>query len=77
MRKIYFVIFYFFIILSTSLKAYSSDPKDFVFELVNDAINTLSDKNLSLEEKSKLIENIVVMLLDREYKIRKTFLWIR
>ena len=64
MRKIYYIIFYFFFILSTSLKAYSSDPKDFVFELVNDAINTLSNKNLSSEEKSKLIENIAIENVD-------------
>ena len=63
MRKIYFVIF-FFHYFKHFIKSYSSDPKDFVFELVNDAINTLSDKNLSSEEKSKLIENIAIENVD-------------
>ena len=37
---------------------YSSDPKNFVSELVLDVIEKLSDKNLSDEEKSKFIEDV-------------------
>ena len=56
MKKIIFLI-----LISLSLKinfvlAYSSDPKLFVEELVNEAINKLSDKTVSDEEKSSFIE---------------------
>ena len=34
-----------------SLLAYSSNPKDFVDELVNDAITKLSDKNFNKDQK--------------------------
>ena len=37
---------------------YNSDPKIFISELVGDAINTLSDKSLTQEEKNKTIEKI-------------------
>ena len=37
---------------STFASTYSSDPKMFVSELVNDAISKLSDNNLSEEEKN-------------------------
>ena len=33
------------IFFSNLLLAYSSDPKEFISELVNDAISKLSDKN--------------------------------
>ena len=36
----------------------------FVFELVNDAISKLSDKNLSVEEKESFIENIAIDNVD-------------
>ena len=42
--------------LQSSLLAYSSNPKDFVQELVNDAISKLSDNNLTKEEKEIFIE---------------------
>tara|TARA_B100002051_G_scaffold274932_1_gene317301 strand:- start:30 stop:599 length:570 start_codon:yes stop_codon:yes gene_type:complete len=37
---------------------YNSDPKIFIFELVEDALKTLDDKNLTQEEKNKSIEEI-------------------
>tara|TARA_B100001989_G_scaffold249995_1_gene226304 strand:+ start:829 stop:1428 length:600 start_codon:yes stop_codon:yes gene_type:complete len=43
---------------------YSSDPKNFVSELVTDAMDKLSDKNLSDEEKSKFIESIALNNVD-------------
>ena len=51
----------FLILISLSLKinfvlAYSSDPKLFVEELVNEAINKLSDKTVSDEEKVLLLK---------------------
>ena len=49
---------------STFASTYSSDPKMFVSELVNDAISKLSDKNLSKEEKANFIENIAIENVD-------------
>ena len=52
MKKIISVLVLFLFISSTSLaNTYSSDPEMFVQELVSDAINKLSDKNLSVEER--------------------------
>ena len=49
---------------STFASTYSSDPKMFVSELVNDAISKLSDNNLSKEEKATFIENIAIKNVD-------------
>ena len=49
--------------------SYSSDPKEFVKELVNDAIIKLSDKNLSKEQKSQFIENIALENVDIKEKV--------
>ena len=46
---IYFISLFFLSV--TSLFAYSSDPKDFIDELVKEAISKLSDKNLTKDEK--------------------------
>jgi phospholipid transport system substrate-binding protein len=54
------ILFFF----QTSLLSYSSDPKDFVKELVNDAINKLSDKNLNKDEKANFIEKISLENVD-------------
>ena len=53
-----------FIFLSTSLLAYSSDPKEFVNELVGDALSKLSDKNLNQDQKSTFIENVALKNVD-------------
>ena len=61
-----FSVYLFFIIFFTqsSLLSYSSNPKDFVNELVNDAINKLSDKNLNKDQKSSFIEKIAIDNVD-------------
>ncbi len=43
---------------------YSSDPKMFIKELVNDAISKLSDKNLNEEEKRDFIEEVATNNID-------------
>ena len=43
---------------------YNSDPKIFVQELVDDAIKTLSDKSISVEEKNKIIKKIALENVD-------------
>ncbi len=64
MKKVcvYLISLAFF--FQTSLLAYSSDPRNFVQELVDDAISKLSDKNLDKEEKIKFIERIALENID-------------
>ena len=65
MKKISSILILLLLIFKTSLAStYSSDPKMFVEELVNDAINKLSDKNLNEEEKASFIENIALENID-------------
>ena len=64
MKKISFFFITFLILFQTQLSAYSSDPRLFVEELVNDAIDKLSDKSLSQEEKACFIENIALDNVD-------------
>ena len=47
MRKIVICLTSLFFVYQSSLYAYSSNPKEFVFELVNEAISILSDKSLT------------------------------
>ena len=65
MKKIFFTIILVLISLS-NLKAitYNSDPKIFVQELVQDALNILSDKSISQEDKSLSIEKIALENVD-------------
>ena len=58
------ILIVFVSLFTVFLQAYSSDPKEFVTELVNDAINKLSNKSLSNEEKSKFIEEIALENVD-------------
>ena len=58
-----FLTFIFFII-NSSLFAYSSDPKEFVQELVAEAIEKLSDKNLTNDEKAKFVEKVAIENVD-------------
>jgi phospholipid transport system substrate-binding protein len=52
------------ILFNTNSFSYSSDPKNFVAELVNDAIETLSDKSISKADKRKKIEDIALENVD-------------
>ena len=53
-----------FLIINSPLFAYSSDPKEFVQELVTDAIEKLSDKNLTKGEKAKFVEKVAIENVD-------------
>ncbi len=64
MIKIVAYLVSLFFILQSSLFAYSSNPKDFVNELVSEAINKLSDKNLTKEEKAVFIEKVALENVD-------------
>ena len=58
-------ISFFLLFLSNSyLHSYSSDPKEFVKELVNEAISKLADKNLTNVEKEQFIEKIALENVD-------------
>tara|TARA_B100000242_G_C42878550_1_gene407645 strand:+ start:180 stop:773 length:594 start_codon:yes stop_codon:yes gene_type:complete len=58
------VIFIFIFLLKNSLYAYSSDPKSFVSELVNDVLTKLNNKSVTKEEKSQFIEEIASSNVD-------------
>ena len=64
MKKISVYVILIFLIFQNSLIAYNSDPKEFIKELVGDAINKLSDKNLNKDEKSNFIEKIALENID-------------
>ena len=54
----------FFLFFESSLLSYSSDPKDFVNELVQDAITKLADKNLDKDQKAKFVEKLALENVD-------------
>jgi len=58
MKKLVFIFFIFLVLNNNKLLAYSSEPKSFISELVTEAINVLSDKSLSDEKKTNVIELI-------------------
>ena len=64
MRKIVVSFFLLFLFFQSSLLAYSSNPKDFVNELVSEAINKLADKNFNKEQKSNFIEKVALENVD-------------
>jgi phospholipid transport system substrate-binding protein len=64
MKKINIFAVLILLFLQTNLFAYSTEPKEFVRELVNDVINKLSDKNLGEEEKAKFIEKVALENVD-------------
>jgi phospholipid transport system substrate-binding protein len=64
MKKIIVYLISILFLFQASLMAYDTDPKEFVRELVNDAISKLSDKNLSKSEKASFIEKIALENVD-------------
>ena len=62
-RLVVFFISIFFLFQS-SLIAYSSNPKDFVNELVVDAITKLADKNLNKDQKIIFVEKVALENVD-------------
>ena len=64
MKRICFYLVTLIFLFYSSLLAYSSNPKDFVNELVSDAISKLSDKNLSKDQKAKFIEKVALENVD-------------
>ena len=64
MKKLRIILISIIFIFQTNLYSYSSDPKMFVEELVNEAISKLSNKDLTTDEKSKFIEKIAIENVD-------------
>ena len=65
MKKINSILILFLLIFKTSIaNTYDADPKIFIEELLNDAINKLSDKNIDKEEKEEFIEKIALENVD-------------
>ncbi len=64
MRKFIILLIFTSLYFQTHLKAYSSDPKNFVLELVTEAITTLADKNLSKDDKTNFVEKIALENVD-------------
>ena len=63
MKKLSDFLSLVFLLKFTALEAYSSDPKEFVTELVKDAIEKLSAQNYK-EEKALFIEEIAINNVD-------------
>ena len=58
MKRLNIFIILILVILNGAAFSYSSDPKEFVLELVSDAINKLSDKSITNKKKSRYVEEI-------------------
>ena len=64
MKKIGIGLFFLYFFLHSSLLAFSSNPRDFVEELVNEAITKLADNNLTDDEKATYIEKVALENVD-------------
>ena len=64
MNRLKVFLTFIFLIISSSLFAYSSDPKEFVQELITEAIEKLSDKNLTIDEKAQFVEKVAIENVD-------------
>ena len=61
--SVYFISFFLFL-QTAQLQAYSTNPKDFINELVNEAISKLSNKDLDKNEKANFIEQLALEYVD-------------
>ncbi len=64
MKKVLVYLFSLFFFYQSSLLAYSTNPKDFIQELITEAISKLSDKNLNKEQKKSFIEKVAIENVD-------------
>ena len=62
--KKFIIIFFLIFNFQNYLSAYSSDPKDFISEMINETITVLSNKTLTQDEKSIFIEKIALENVD-------------
>ena len=66
MKRISIFLISLFFLFHSSLLAYtySTNPKDFINELVNDAISKLSDKDLNKDQKRNFISKMALQNVD-------------
>ena len=64
MKKLSIYLVSLLLFFHNPLLSYSANPKDFVNELVSDAINKLKDKNLNKDQKSNFIEKVALEHVD-------------
>ena len=64
MKRLAVYFFFLFFTSQTTLYSYNSNPKDFINELVNDAITKLSDESLTKDQKASFIEKIALDNVD-------------
>ena len=66
MKKLRILSISFFLLFFSNsyLYSYSSDPKEFITELVNEVISKLADKNSTEVEKEQFIEKIALDNVD-------------
>tara|TARA_E500000178_G_scaffold323325_1_gene348812 strand:+ start:358 stop:954 length:597 start_codon:yes stop_codon:yes gene_type:complete len=64
MKKICIYLVTLFLIFKGPLLAYSANPKDFVNELVSEAISKLANKNLNKDQKASFIEKVALENVD-------------
>ena len=64
MKRLLIYLIPIFFIFHNSLFSYSSNPKDFVNELVSETIEKLSDKNLNKDEKAEFVKNVALENVD-------------
>ena len=61
--SVYFISFFLFL-QTAQIQAYSTNPKDFINELVNEAISKLSNKDLDKSQKANFIEQLALEYVD-------------
>ena len=64
MKRLVVFVISIFLLFQSPLIAYSSNPKDFVNELVADAITKLADKNLNKDQKIIFVEKVALENVD-------------
>ena len=64
-KKLFFLLSFFFLYYhSLTAVTYNSEPKIFIQELIDDAVKTLADKSITIEEKNAIIEKIALENVD-------------
>ena len=64
MKKLSVILSLLFISYHSSLAAYDSNPRNFINELVTDAISKLADKNLDDDQKADFIKKVALEHVD-------------
>jgi len=58
------LVFVLVTLVATSSYSYNSDPKIFIYELVDDALKTLNNKDIKISDKNKKIKTIALQNVD-------------